>query len=94
MEFLIELLIELILEGSIEISSDEKVPKWIRYPIIVFIVLVFSVVTFGLIIFGIYMLKDNWYAGLFFIIVGLILLVAAVNKFTKKYIQEKNISED
>ena len=94
MEFLMELLAELILEGSIAISSDERVPKWIRYIIILFITLLFSVVIFGLVLLGIYILKDNWYAGLFCIIIGLILLVAAVIKFIKKYIQGKNILED
>ena len=85
MEYLIEILIELILEGSIEISSDEKVPNWIRYPIILFIVLLFTVVIFGMIILGISILKENIYAGLFLIIIGFILLILGIIKFTKKY---------
>ena len=28
MELLIEFLVELILEGSLEISEDERMPKW------------------------------------------------------------------
>ena len=32
MDFIIELVMELLLEGSIEISSNKKVSKWIRYP--------------------------------------------------------------
>ena len=91
MGLLIELLIDLILEGSIEISKDERAPKWIRYPLIAIITLVFLVVTFGLIILGIFSLKDNLYIGLFFIIIGFILLISGIIKFTKKYIKRKNI---
>lgn len=94
MEFIIELLVELFLEGSIEISEDERVPRWIRYPIIIFILLLFTIIIFGLIILGIYFLKDNIYAGLFFILVGLIMLMAGTIKFAKKYTQKRNIKED
>lgn len=91
MEFLIELLVELILEGSIEISENKRITKWIRYPVIFLIVSIFAIVILGLIILGIYVLKDALYIGLFFIIIGLILLILAIRKFTQKYIQSKNI---
>ena len=42
MDFIIELVIELLLEGSIEISSNKKVSRWIRYPLILFIVTLFA----------------------------------------------------
>lgn len=94
MEFIIELLVELIIDGSIEISEDERVSKWIRYPIILVIVLLFSIVIFGLIILGIIFLKDYIYAGLFFIVIGVIMLIAGTMKFAKKYTQKRNIKED
>jgi len=94
MKFLIELLVELLIEGSIEISQDKRVTKFIRYPIIIFIVVFFLLIILGLIIIGIYILKDNIYIGLFFIVIGLILLFASVKKFTKKYIQRKDIIDD
>ena len=60
MDDVIEFILELILEGTIEISSNKKVPKWIRYPLIALIVLIFAIVTFGLIIFGIYISKKKY----------------------------------
>ena len=38
MEFIFEMVLELILEGTLEISKNRKVPKIIRYPLIFFIV--------------------------------------------------------
>lgn len=34
MDFIFELLFELIFEGALSVSSDKKVSKFIRYPLI------------------------------------------------------------
>lgn len=39
MEILFELIVELVLEGSIEISKNTKISRWIRYPLLVFLIL-------------------------------------------------------
>ena len=44
MKFIIELILDLLLEGSIEASKSEKVPKPIRYILIVLISLFFLAV--------------------------------------------------
>lgn len=41
MDLLFEIIMELFLEGSIEINSNERVSKWIRYPILVMLILLF-----------------------------------------------------
>lgn len=89
MEFLIELLLEIIFEGSVEISSNKKVPKWIRYPLIVLIVLFFAVVIFGLLLLGIAIINKSLIGGLFIIVISLIMLVLSVGKFKKIYIEKK-----
>ena len=94
MEFLIEFLVELILEGSMEISEDEKMPKWLRYICLTIVTLVFGVVTIGLFILGIYAGKENIYIGLFFILVAFILLISGIIKFEKKYIEKRNLLND
>ena len=91
MELLIEFLVDLILEGSIEISEDEKMPKWIRYICLTIVTVVFGLVIIGLFILGIYIGKENIYAGIFFIIIAFILLISAIIKFEKKYIQKRNL---
>ena len=89
MEFLIEILWDLLLEGSIEISSDKKISKFIRYPLIVVIILFFAVVIFGILILGIASLNENIYLGLLLIIISLIMLISAIIKFRKIYIERK-----
>lgn len=37
MDELIEFILDLLLEGGIELSANKKVSKWIRYPIIAFL---------------------------------------------------------
>ena len=91
MEFLIEFLVELILEGSIEISEDERMPKLIRYICLTIAISVFSAVIIGLFVLGVYIGKENIYAGIFCILIAFILLISGVVKFEKKYIQRRNI---
>ena len=90
MEFIIELLLDLILEGSIEISSNRKVPKWIRYPLIVLIILFFTIVIFGMLILGLIILKNNLYFGLLMILISIILLILGIKKYKIIYVEKKN----
>ena len=76
MEFLIEVLLELILEGGIEISSNKKVPKWIRYPMIVLILLFFTFVIVAILALGMYILTKNIFMGIVIITIGVILLIS------------------
>lgn len=93
MEFLIEAVLDLIFEGSIEISSNKKVPKWIRYPLIVLIILFCMIVILGLLIIGIVMLKESILAGIITISVSLILFILGIIKFNKIY-KEKNTTQN
>lgn len=89
MEFLIELLLDLIIEGSVEISSNKKVSKFIRYPLIVLIILFFTLFILGLMLLGIIILKENIYFGIFLLIIVLILLISGINKFKNIYLEKK-----
>ncbi len=94
MEFLFELLAELLIEGGIEVSSNPKINKWIRYPILVILILFFAAIIFAIIFLGIYLLKVNTLGSLFIILVGLIMLIGSIVKFTQIYIKEKNINNE
>ncbi len=92
MEFLIEVLIDLILEGSIYLSTNKKVPSFIRYFLIFFIVLFFITIIGGLFVLGIVISYQNKVAGLFIIIISLIFLILCILEFRKKYlIKNKSI---
>lgn len=87
MEFIIELVLELFVESGIEVSSNKKISKWIRYPILALLILVFSVIIFGIIILGVLMLKENILVGILFIVLGLFFLVMSIYKFRKRYLE-------
>ncbi len=89
MEYLFEFILELIFDGSIEISKSVRVPKYIRYPLIALISL-FFISVIGLIFFvGILSLKENILLGIFFILIGLFLFISSIIKFKKTYLNMK-----
>jgi len=91
-ELIFEFLIELILEGSIYLSTNKKVPKIIRY-LLIFIIVSFFLFTISIIIFlGIILLKINVIVGIFIIVVGLILFITIIIKFKKTYLNKKSKS--
>lgn len=85
MEFLMELLLEIIIEGSFGISTDKKIPKWIRYLFIIFLIAFFLFIIGGLLLLGFFIAKENIYAGLFIIFVSVILLIGCILKFRQVY---------
>lgn len=90
MEYVFEFLLELILEGSIEASKSSKIPKYIRYPLIVLIVCFFAAVI-GLIFFtGILFIKESLVGGICFILISLFLLVSSIIQFRKTYLIKKD----
>lgn len=93
MEFILEVLTELILEGTIEISKNGKVPKVIKYPLIFIIILLFIGVTFIIFFTGILAYKRiNKICGILLVILGIVFLIASIIKFKKIYIKRcKNV---
>ena len=93
MEFLIELVLELLLEGGEEICLNQRISKWIRYPIAIIIILFMSAVILGILFVGIYFLKDNILIGIFFIIISIVMIIGALMKF-KKLATQRYTNED
>ena len=91
MEFLIEFLLELIFEGSMELSKSRKVPKWIRYPLIVIILLLFLIVDFLFVFVSIVILKENILGGILFSIFTIFFIVMSIIKFKKMYFEKKKV---
>ena len=89
MDELIELVLDLLLEGGIEISSNKKVSKWIRYPIIGLLMLIFTVVIIGLFILGILLVEENILISLVIILIGIIMLVGTIKKIKEYNLERK-----
>ena len=94
MDFIFELIFELLFEGGMEVSKNRKISKWIRYPILGLIAL-FFIAIIGLILFmGISILKDNILGGVFIFGFGIFMFVLCILKFKKFCNQEKNIKNN
>lgn len=91
MEFLIDFLLELIFEGSMELSKSRKVPKWIRYPLIVFFLLLFLIVDLLFVFVSIVILKENILGGILFSIFTIFFIVMSIIKFKKMYFEKKKV---
>lgn len=92
MDELIEFILDLLLEGGIELSANKKVSKWIRYPIIAFLFLFFTIVIFGILILGILMIEESILVSFIFVTCGIAILVGSVIKFKKTYLEHKKNS--
>lgn len=91
MELLFEILVEFLVEGTIEISKNKKVPKMIRYPLLVLIIVLFIGVIFLIFLTGVLAYQRiNKIVGLFFILIGILFLIASIVKFHKVYVKRKN----
>lgn len=90
MDFIFEIFLDLVIEGCFEASSNSKVPKIIRYPLIVLITLFFTSVIFGIFVIAISLWNKNIYASLFIILVSVILLITAIYRLKKVYIEREN----
>lgn len=86
MDLLFEFIIELALEGTVEISKSRKVPKYIRYPLIGLTVLFFAAAIGIMFLVSIVVVKENLFGGLVFLALTLFLLIMSVIKLKKTYI--------
>lgn len=83
MDDLIEILLELIIDGCIELLPNKKVPKWIR----IISSLIFMSIIIGIIVLGIILLKESILGGTILLAVGIILLVGSIIKI-RKYMKD------
>ena len=90
MEYIFEFIIELVFESGIEVSKSNKLPKYIRYPLIIIISLFFIAVIGLIFLVGILSLKENILLGILLILIGLFMFIMSVIKFRKTYLTKIN----
>jgi len=79
MDDLIELLIELLIDGSLELLPNKKIPKWLRVILFLFLIgIILSVIVLGTLI-----LAESLLVGFIIILSGLILLMGFIIKIKK-----------
>ena len=92
MEFLCELVFDLIFEGGMEVTFNRKISKWVRYPILGIFILLFLGIIFLILFLGVTVLSTTIIGGVFIILLGLFFLGASIYKFRQFCIYEKNNS--
>ena len=90
MEYLIEFILELVLEGGLEATKSNKVPKPIRY-IILSIIVLFFIAVIGLIYLTAFLiLKQSIIGFILFFLLATFMLISAIIKFKKEYLEKIN----
>ena len=90
MEFLIELILDLLFEGALDASQSRRVPRPIRFFLIGLLTL-FYVAFIGLLIFlGIVIMRQTILFGTLLIIFAVVFTVICVLKFRKLYLNKRN----
>lgn len=84
MDLIFEFLAELILEGSIELGLNKKTPKWLRYPLLLFIALVYGFILFIIYFCAIKSFKENILISLLLILFGLFFIIMTIFGLTKR----------
>ena len=85
MELIFEALLELVLEGSLDASTNKKVPLIIRIPLALVVIAFILLVTLGLVAVGAFILPENLPAGILFATVGIVLLILGSGKILEVY---------
>jgi len=93
MDFLFELLFDLLAEGTFELSKCKKVPKCIRYLLIGIIVLFCAAVIGIVLLVGVAFLQQSILLGVLFIALALFMLILGIVKFKKTYLTRKRKDE-
>ena len=88
MEFLIELVLDLLVDGGMEVISSKKVSKKIRIPILIFLVCLFTIIILGIILLGILLGQENLLIGLLFVVLVIVFLILFILKFKKIYLEK------
>ena len=90
MEYVIEAILDLVLELGIEASKSKKVPRILRYLLMGLIIFLFMAVISLVLFMGVLVLLKDIIGGIIIIILGIIMLVSAIIKFKRIYIEKKN----
>ena len=97
MDFILEILFDLALESDVEVASNKKMKKWVRYPLLVLLSLFIIAVIGALLAAGIIFILDNDITmkvfGGIFIVFDILLTISIIKKFRKR-ISQKATNEE
>lgn len=83
MEIIVEFLLELILEGSEEVSANKRISRWIRYPLIVLIRLFYIAVISIIFLVASKVFEENRLISIVLLLLDVFLSIRTIIKFKK-----------
>lgn len=83
MEIIVEFLLELILEGSEEVSANKRISRWIRYPLIVLIGLFYIAVISIIFLVASKVFEENRLISIVLLLLDVFLSIRTIIKFKK-----------
>jgi len=85
MEFILEAIFEIILEGSITIGTNKKYSKWIRYPLLLLAGVIYFGIIALLILVGFLAFGDGLWRAIVMWVFALAFIIFTIWTFRKEY---------
>lgn len=85
MEFIFEVVFELILEGGIAIGTNKKYSKWIRYPLLLLAGTIYVGMIALFALAGFFVMKDGLWRAIILWVFTLAFIIATILAFRKEY---------
>ena len=94
MGYLIEFLIELILDGTFELSQTKKTPNWLRIPLIILVLFILIGPIILIFLTAFLALKEYTLLSIILFIIGILFTIVSIYKFRHLYIKRDPNSND
>ena len=83
MDTVLELLLDLFLEGGMEVSKSKQVPKYIRYPVLALVIAILVACLELILLIGIAELRDSAFLGLLLIALAVLAAFVVFRRFRR-----------
>ena len=94
MEFLFELIVDLLLEGVFEASKSKRLPRPIRYFLIALVVLVYLALIGIFVALGITLWSESMVGAILIFLLGAVVAAMCVLAFRKAYLKRKPFNDN
>lgn len=86
MELLMELVIDLLLDGSVEVAKSRRISKWIRYPVIAMLAILYVATVAVIALVAWIVLKDGatLWLGVGLLVLDLVFVIYSTGKIRKE----------
>lgn len=89
MEFVIEAVLDLLFDCTLEASTSRRLPRWLRYVLIGFVGLCFLAFLGVIFLVGVLLWKESILGAVAVLVFGLAMSFLVIRKFRRVYIEKK-----